>query len=228
MFVLTDTECDQAAELVHERVKRLALDAPIDPLAFCGAAGIELSCVVPRGCLGMLRTEPPEIRFVPSGRPRADVDVLTHELGHLGAQEIGHLHPHHEPSVDRVGGRIVLPTLAMERVVRDCHWIVPTLLHKLAAYPPLMVLARAAEAGHGIAVVHLRGRRYVFAPDVFQIGDALPFEAVIVAEARRTGLSSLDLFGITAWPFHDGAWPGVGILIPGRTVDRMMRHIPAG
>lgn len=228
MFVLSDAECDQAAGLVHERVKRLDLDAPIDPIAFCGAAGIELSCVVARGCVGMLRTEPPELRFVPSGRPRADVEVVTHELGHLGAQEIGHLYPHHEPSIDRVGGRVVLPTRAMERLVRESYWNVPTLIHRLPDYPPLIVLARAAEVGHGIAIVYLRGRRHVFAPDTFQIGDALPFEAEIVEEARETGLSSLDLFGITAWPFHDGAWPGVGILVPGRTVDRMMQHIPAG
>jgi hypothetical protein len=228
MFGMGDRECDEAAASVHGRAKVKCLDRPLDPLALCHAAKIRLSCIVPRGCVGALRTDPLELRFVSTGRPRVDNEVLIHEIGHLGAQDTGHRYPQHEPSVDRVGGRVVLPTPAMRIAVREAHWVVPTLLQRLPDYPPVTVLARAAEADQGVCVVHLRGRRWVFAPDTFQLGDALPFERELVASARATQTASGDVLGILAWPFFDGAAAGVAILVPHRTVDRMMRLLPAG
>jgi hypothetical protein len=122
----------------------------------------------------------------------------------------------------------VLPTRAMNRLVKECAWEVPLLLERVPNLPPIMVLERAAEAGQGVAVIWYRGRRWVAAPDCYNLPPELLFERDIVREVQRTNEPSMVLGGMVAWPFQEGAWRGVAILVSARIIERMIRLIPAG
>lgn len=206
----------------------LGLDcAPIiPPEVFVRAVGLRGRGRACSGCDGLVDIVNGVIRVNLRGPPAAVSKRVSHELGHVLLCWGGIPAPHHEEHVDDIGERLWVRPWAVRRAIERAEWDASGLITLFADQVPALTLFRivAVELG-AIVIARLRRRRWVFAPDGYEVPlHAHEWEKDWVRDFERKGIARPEVSSIRLSRFVDPAGgDGVAIMVPAEAAEYMAR-----